>query len=769
MKALSLLFSAAAAASILGCESSLDTPTQDSINESGFFAKFNPSEGTIPFPNNLLFDGNSDGVKDTTYGKLEIPIPDPISGACDNSGEIALKTALNDLDGFSTVAPISTSFSSAIDASSLVVGDTVRVFEVTLSGVGGVVTSITGELTATDVAVSVSTVDNEVDSNGCASASPGANKLVISPLKPLNPKSNYLVALTNDIKGSDGNNAAAETVYAFAKSSDALVSTFPATNPDLSEVNFPSLLSTSDTNGNGTIDAGEVAGALTTINGLEGLRQVTNISEGAIENYTITADVGSTIDDLAAADIVLSWTFTTQSIDDVLVDLQAVVAASSPASVLVDVGLGNPLGDADLYAGTLTTNYYLNTAATVNDLSPLAGSWRGVGDTALTASALATTINTTVDPGTASSIAIPLLASIPNGCGTMPLGGWPVVIYQHSVTRNRTDMLAIADAFAASPVCHAVVAIDMPLHGLTGDETDGTENFYAGAGNERTFDLDLVNNSTGASGADVVTDTSGKHYINLQSLITTRDNVRQSVADLYVLRKALDTMTAGSDSFDPNEIYFLGHSLGGMVGTVFLATEPNVKSAVLAMAGGGIAKLLDGSAGFGPEISAGLAANGINKGFAQYEEFLASAQMFIDSADPINYASNTGILAGRGVLLFEVIGDGADNLPDQTVPNNVIGVTGTVNAPLSGTDPLATNMGLTTQSTSTTDGSGNGLDILVRFTDGHHGSILTENDAEGVADTGSAAVTAEMHSQMTDFISNDGGQITITDTSVVEQ
>jgi len=766
MKALSLLFSAAAAASILGCESSLDTPTQDSINESGFFAKFNPSDGTIPFPNNLLFDGNSDGVKDTTYGKLEIPIPAAITGACDNSGEIALKTALNDLDGFSTVAPISTSFSSAIDASSLVVGDTVRVFEVTLSGVGGVVTSITGELTATDVAVSVSTVDNEVDSNGCASASPGANKLVISPLKPLNPKSNYLVALTNDIKGTDGNNAAAETVYAFAKSSDALVSTFPATNPDLSEVVFPSLLSTSDTNGNGTIDAGEVAGALTTINGLEGLRQFTNVSEGAIENYTITADAGSTIDDLAAADIVLSWTFTTQSIDDALVDLQAVVAASSPASVLVDVGAGNPLAASDLFAGTLTTNYYLNTAATVNDPSPLAGSWRGAGDTSLTASALATTTNTTVDPGTATSIAIPLLASIPNGCGAMPVGGWPVVIFQHGITRNRTDMLTVADTFAASPVCYAVVAIDMPLHGLSGNETDGTENFFS-SGNERTFELDLVNNTTGAPGADLVTDDSGKHYINLTSLLTTRDNVRQSVADLYVLTKALETMntTTGGHSFDPNNIYFVGHSLGGMVGAVFLATEPNVKSAVLAMAGGGIAKLLDGSAAFGPEIAAGLAANGINKGFAQYEEFLASAQMFIDSADPINFAASTGMLSSRGLLLMEVVGDGADNLPDQTVPNNVIGVSGTVNAPLSGTDPLAATMGLTTQNTSTT---GTGLDLLIRFTDGHHGSILTQNDAEGVADTGSAAVYTEMHSQMSDFISNDGGQITITDTSIVE-
>ena len=766
MKGLSLLFSAAAAVSMIGCESELDTPTQDSINEAGFFAKFNPSEGSIPFPNNLLFDGNSDGVKDTTYGKLEIPIPDPVTGTCDNSGEIALKTSLNDLDGFSTVAPISTSFSSAIDSNSLVVGDTVRVFEVTLSGVGGVVTSITGELTADDVAVSISTVD-AATSDGCSSSSPGANKLVISPRKPLNPKSNYLVAITNSIKGADGNNAAADKVYAFAKSTTALVTSFPATS--LGEVSYSALLSTADANNDGTIDAGETTAVLTSINGLEGLRQVTSFSENAIVNYTITADAGGTITDLAASDIILSWAFTTQSVDDVLTDLQGVVAGSSPASVLALVNPGNPLSAADLYAGTLTTNYYLNTAASVNDPSPLGGSWRGAGNTALTASALATTTNTTVDPATATAVAIPLLASfpkVPDTCSVMPGSGWPVVIFQHGITRNRTDMLTIADAMAAE--CFAVVAIDMPLHGLTGDEIDGTENFYDGTGTikERTFDLDLVNNTTGASGPDLVTDTSGKHYINLLSLITTRDNVRQSVADLYSLRKALDTMNSGGNSFDPAEVYFVGHSLGGMVGSVFLATDSNVKSAVLAMPGGGIAKLLDGSAAFGPEISAGLGANGINKGTAQYEEFLASAQMFIDSADPLNYASNAGQLAGRGVLMFEVAGDGASNLPDQTIPNNVLGISGTVNAPLSGTDPLVATMGLTQQSTSTTGAPQ--LDIVVKFTAGHHGSILTANDADGNADASSAAVTVEMQAQMAEFIASDGGSITIN-TSVVQQ
>jgi hypothetical protein len=40
-----------------------------------------------------------------------------------------------------------------------------------------------------------------------------------------------------------------------------------------------------------------------------------------------------------------------------------------------------------------------------------------------------------------------------------------------------------------------------------------------------------------------VADTSGTHTINLASLLTSRDNLRQAVADLFVLAKAIPTMS----------------------------------------------------------------------------------------------------------------------------------------------------------------------------------------------------------------------------------
>ncbi len=57
--------------------------------------------------------------------------------------------------------------------------------------------------------------------------------------------------------------------------------------------------------------------------------------------------------------------------------------------------------------------------------------------------------------------------------------------------------------------------------------------------NERTFDADFVNNTTNASVKDAIADGSGTHFINLASPITSRDNLRQGAADIFVLAKSL--------------------------------------------------------------------------------------------------------------------------------------------------------------------------------------------------------------------------------------
>ncbi|MDH5517124.1 MAG: Ig-like domain-containing protein [Gammaproteobacteria bacterium] len=768
MNGLRLLITAAISATLIACEETPNTTTQDAINESGFFARFSPSDGVIPFPNNLLFQGSVDGT-------LEIPVPVLDTTTCPNAGEISVKSALNDLDGFSTTAPISSAFSSAIDSTSLAAGTNVRVFSVTLGG-SGEVTAITGELASTDFAVSVSSVDNEIINAACDTEDLGANKLVISPLKPLAPKTSYLVAITKGVTDLQGNNATADAVYAFTKSTSPLI-----TGATLADIQFTALLSGADTDGNGVIEGAEETAVVTSITNLEGLRQLTNVAEAQVEAYTVTVDNAgaNTITDLTSSDIVLSWTFTTQSVGDVLTALHTTIqSAPVPVSSIYSTSVADsPLTGVTGYAGSkihvgeITLPYYLNVPANANDSSVLTGSWRGVGDTPLTK------FNSVVDPATATPVTVPLLVSIPNG--TEPVAGWPVVIYQHGITKSRGTLLAIVDALANAG--YAAVAIDMPLHGLLGDEDligglkTATADFSAAihggtaAVKERSFELDIfdVAVATVDADGDGTLDDSGAHFINLPSLLTSRDNVRQAVADLFSLKRALVNMDYNGASaggiFDTSKVHFVGHSLGGIVGGVFLAIETTVKSSVLGMSGGGIAKLLDGSAAFGPVVSAGLAASDVNKGFAQYEGFLASAQMVLDSADPVNYASATA--ANRDVLLFEVVGDGVNNLPDQVIPNNVLSVTGTVNAPLSGTDPLVRLMSLTQIDTSNAYVAH--TDTVVKFSGGHHGSMLTPDLSDGTTNTDPTTIDykvyAEMQTEMASFIATDGALISHTD------
>ncbi|MGI9305262.1 MAG: lipase, partial [Gammaproteobacteria bacterium] len=575
------------------------------------------AEPQLPSPNNLLFAGSMDGT-------VNIPVADPANFSDP-------PVAINALDGFSTIAPITANFDGAIDGAS-VNAASVRMFEVTLNNtpaqpVGGPVTAVVRELElGTDFAASLSSVDT---TNAT---------LAVVPLRALAPSSHYMVALTDSLRDATGRGLRASPTYRVTKGTVPLPANLAA---------------------------------------LEPVRQLVNAQE--------TALAGAGVD---TESVILSWVFSTQSVGAVLSAVRQVVQAGpAPASTLQDSMADSPQGAADIFAGTVSLPYYLATPAGVNDPSALASFWEA--QNTVGGERNLTSLNPL--PEIKSTQTVPLLASVPKT--PKPAGGWPVVIYQHGITTNRATLLAVADSLAAAGF--AAVAIDLPLHGLTGNETNATVAFRL-AGAERIFDLDLVNNATGAPGPDAVTDTSGTHFIQLTSLLTSRDHLRQGEADLMSLHKALEAMNVDADpgpDFDTNNVHFLGHSLGGMVGGVFLALEPGVGAATLAMSGGGIAKLLDGSQSFGPRIAAGLAANGVNRGTPEYEAFIGAAQTVVDSADLLNYAAQ--IATGRGVLVFEVVGNGSTELPDQTIPNNVLNVPGVVPSPTAGTDPLVAAMGLT--------------------------------------------------------------------------
>src|SRR5215831_8468563 len=123
-------------------------------------ARFDPSNAVVPFPTNLLLQGTTDLT-------LNIPVANP-----NNFGDPAV--AMNALDGFGTVAPWSTSFSTPPAPSSLIGGQTVRVFEVQLTGPGGGVTKVVRELASPqEFVVAVATTD------------PSGKTIAVVPTAPL--------------------------------------------------------------------------------------------------------------------------------------------------------------------------------------------------------------------------------------------------------------------------------------------------------------------------------------------------------------------------------------------------------------------------------------------------------------------------------------------------------------------------------------------------------------------------------------------------------
>jgi len=655
-----------------GCGSSDEatTVTVQAPYEAGAYVVFDSANGDIPYPNNILFAGSTDGT-------LNIPV-DP------SSSDAPIKEALNTLDGFSTSSPISVSFNGDINASTLISG--LKVYEidaVASEKTGGVplITSIKQELHfMRDYVTTVS-----------------GNKIVILPIRPLKSHQNYMVILT---KGITDNNA----------------------NPIAPDVASELLLQTSpliDQNGNHTALSVEDATKL------EAIRQLTQ----AMIGYAV-AQGG-----LNQEDIVAAWSFQTQTIG-------AVATAFSDANISAKMEIadtkytskdmiGSPYmkGNAEVYAGVLKeVPYYLAAATNTHDTAPLTKSFVFENASSL--------------PEQNATLTIPVLVTVPKGI-TMPANGWPVVIFQHGITQNRTNLLAISEALAS--VGYAAVAIDLPLHGIA----DSTNPLYMGD-LERTFNLDLINNDTSAPGPDGKIDPSGTHYINLASLLTSRDNMRQTTSDLIALKNSFGNVVAQDGTkFDASQVAFVGHSLGTMAPFGFFA-HADLESVTLAMPGGGIAELLNNSAAFGPLIEAGLAQKGVIKGTAAYAAFMLSTQTILDDADPINYAMEVGVK--QKIFAIEVVGDEATgNLPDQVIPNNV------PTAPLSGTDPLVNYLQAETL-------VGNTRDVIApnktaRYNVGNHSSILDPTE--------SPEATASMQTQTAFFVSTKGEFILIYDENLL--
>lgn len=701
MKRFIALAAATSALWLAGCSSSVDNdpdvgPTDPTTGNfpnatgapptatpTGLRALFQPLQGVLPFPTDLYFSGSTDGTVNISPANPLIPN----------------QAALNALDGFSTTAPIRANFSGALAVASLT-PSSVRVVRVNIDNTTKATTGVAGVLVpGVDYTVGLAT-----------DAGVGSTILEIQPLRPLVPSTGatnngYLVLLTNGITGTDGAAAAPDTDYATIKAALAGGPTCPSiTNASLN-----------------------------------GICRLT----GA--HLQIAQGVG-----LNPANVILSFSFSTQATRDTM-NVLANPAITTPLPIVVqNTGLTtaavNPAlpGAANLYAGVAAVPYYLTAPSAADPTAPLTRAWQGNPSPLDATSRFLTRFNPR--PVATATLQIPILITVPNVVARPP-SGWPVLIFQHGITRNRLDAIGVADSFAAQG--YVVASIDLPLHGIV-----DPMNPFRQAGRERTFDLDLVNNSTLAPGPDGQVDGSGQLFVNLSNTLVTRDNLRQAAADLLQLTRSLPNLDLSGDGvsdIDPTRIHFLGHSLGGIVGTVYLGTAgaAEVRTGVLAAAGAGVARTIVDSPAFGPLINAGLAAQGLQQGTTLYNQFLRDAQTVTDAGDAWNYAA--AATAARPTLLSQMVGGGTRPTPPGGIapPDLVV--------PNSSTARLISAGGFPRISTPGPNAASLGH---VNFVLGDHGSIIDP--------TASLAATTELQTQAIAFSSSLGTTVLISNPAVIQ-
>ena len=477
---------------------------------------------------------------------------------------------------------------------------------------------------------------------------------------------------------------------------------------------------------------------------------------------------------------------------------------------------GQP-NSADIHLGQIELPYYLQVPSSdTNAPSALTTAWQAneiIGgaidgsqgnDAGTTPPTDKVTYRYPFPGGTTGGTAVqtPVLLQTPSGAGTSAGGtssGLPVVIYQHGIFGERGHSLSLGNQLADAG--YATLAIDLPMHGVapllasdqsanpllglsvdySADTSDNIPAFKAistfadleerhfGYAQNSDNDIAPIIYGENASG------TSGKNYLNLAVLPLPRDVARQAVVDLMNLNASIATIDFdgdGTPDLDPSKVYFVGHSLGGIIGTTFVATNNKavtndsnselneIKATALVTSGGGIARLLENSQKIAPTVLRGLAKEGVAQGTSSFEIYLSVAQATLDSSDSINFAQSL-VEQGTPVYANEIYGDGSSRATqDQTIPvaadklyageyTRPLGEAEP--APLSGTEPLLDLLGATAVSASPTDPlTGN---VAVRFSAGTHNTIIKPED------TIQAAVFADMAENITSFFDSDGTRI----------
>lgn len=228
----------------------------------------------------------------------------------------------------------------------------------------------------------------------------------------------------------------------------------------------------------------------------------------------------------------------------------------------------------------------------------------------------------------------------------MPEGGYPLVLYAHGTGGNFRTFIEDGTAGLLGEQGYAVMGIDAPLHGARGDGSDPSALFF-----------NIVNPDA----------------VRCNPLQAALDHAMQArvARTLEVPTRVLER-EGRPIRFDPDRLYFVGHSQGALVGPLFFGVDDAPRAALFSAGGTLIGYTLLGKTepvdvptlvrsilGFRGATTEEAFAT---EGFGMEHPIVTVLQGWIDVSDPGNYAPLAitrprADFAPRSVLMIEGLRD----------------------------------------------------------------------------------------------------------------
>ncbi|BDG09728.1 hypothetical protein [Anaeromyxobacter paludicola] len=574
-----------------------------------------PTAGQMPLPSDFLIDPATNRIVNN---------PAFCGGNVDASGSCPTAAGLATLDGFSTTAMILAQTSGPIRANT-VNSASVQLFDFSTPSAPARLYDLVDELTtggahkAQYVSEPPPITQEGTTTSACAPgpsgyddacvstaiglqpAIPAQPPLLIHSVPPLKEGTEYLVVVTNKVKDANGT---------------PLV---PSTLGKILQFKNP-----------------------VSVSGKSQLPGVSDAQAAGIEQIRLATQAGVAAAGIDPTTVVMAYTFRTQGITHPALQLAAVPYSSTVAPLMVP----GALTAAALPPGVPSANVAEVFSAKMPTLNPIDATTGALNPD-----------NTKWTPGSLNAlVVVPAIlgatscTASPGACAKLPL-----VVFQHGLGQNKTNVFAIASALSTAGF--VTVAIDAPLHGerafCAADADCACAPGVTSCGTPKcTLPASGLNKlyPTGTCGTGQVA-TSGKYFVTA-NFFATRDALREDILDHSALIAALAPLSAAAANpvstelatkgvaIDPTKVYWVGQSLGGILGTLNTAVDPRISKAVLNVPGGTLVDVFTNSPTFQPQLAPIFASIGVTVGTPQYLQALQLAKWILDGADPINFAGH---------------------------------------------------------------------------------------------------------------------------------